>query len=51
LRPRPVAKLTRDLIALRERYAERLLDPKLHPADARAVLTLAGAFPLPQEPS
>jgi hypothetical protein len=39
-------QLGRDLIALRERYLPRLLDPSLRPAEARAVRMLAVAFPL-----
>jgi hypothetical protein len=46
-----LAELGRELIALRERFAERLVDPKLRPPDARAVRLVGLAIPSPEEPS
>ena len=45
-----LAELGRELIALRERYADRLVDPSLRPPDARAARMLGLAFPSPEEP-
>ena len=45
--PAELSELGENLVALRERYTERLLDPKLRPKDARPVRMLGLAFPLP----